>query len=88
MAFMGVLLFQSVMAAFLFVFYLIMVFVGICLIVIGATGSSLNKLYAKLAPEEKIVSKHGYNKAAVIIGVMIILSPVIFGILGFFITAI
>jgi hypothetical protein len=68
------------MAAFILAFVAMFIFVGLfiggCLIIIGATGKAMNTLCEKLEDGKAPVSKPVYNTTAIISGIAVCVIPI------------
>lgn len=76
MAFIGIILFMLPVFVAMFAFFISMFFfIGTCLLIIGITGISMNRIYAKQMKTQKKVSGTFYNSASLIAGSLLILFP-------------
>lgn len=73
MAFMGVLGVGLFMLGILVAVIFSMFLIGFCLLVIGVTGTKMNKIYKKQTKSNCGVSNRLYNVASIILGIGIML---------------
>ncbi len=64
-----------IVAAILGIIIAFICFIGIGLIVIGCTGTAMDKIYMKQMEVEKNLSKSIYNIASIILGIIFLLFP-------------
>lgn len=89
MGFIGIfLVLLPILAAIITVIVGILVFMGMCLLVIGISGAAMNKIYIKQTQDEKGVSKRIYNISSVIAGIMLMLTPLGLGLYAIIASAI
>jgi len=72
---MGFLFLLPFIAAIIGIVIFLICFIGICLIIIGATGLAMDKIYLKQMKTKNSVSKPLFNTASIILGIMFILFP-------------
>ncbi len=64
-----------IVAAILGIIIAFICFIGIGLIIIGSTGTAMDKIYMKQMKVEKNVSKSIYNIVSIILGIIFLLFP-------------
>lgn len=72
---MGFMIILPFIAAIIGIIIAFICFIGIGLIVIGSTGTAMDKIYMKQMKVEKNVSKSIYNIVSIILGIIFLLFP-------------
>jgi hypothetical protein len=76
------LLFWPVFAAIAGFILALLFFIGVCLLVIGATGMGMNKLYYRQTAIKSVATERLHNVSSVFLGIVIMLFPIGFTLYG------
>ena len=82
---MGFLIFMPFIAAIIGIIIFFLLFIGVCLIIMGGTGVAMNKIYLKQVTVKNSALNSSCNIISIILGIIILLFPlgcVLFGIIS------